>query len=228
MVPVYYDPANPSRAVLLVGVRPFQVSLCLFVTPFIVIAVFLIHLAILSCSDADANFRKLLFVRETLEQVTIGSSRKSPILIAGGVLLISSFVCGLFSFFVLGSDPPIVIVSSMLGAAFASAVLTYAVLKHRNASGRYDIVFDRRTDGLTIGDRVVAFGSGSYALDDVRSVGIASRIVGDESPTEMFDVVLHIEPEVRPNPVVIGKTLPRQAAENLRRWICSEFRLPHA
>ncbi|HEY6227430.1 MAG TPA: DUF3592 domain-containing protein, partial [Verrucomicrobiae bacterium] len=147
----FYDPRNPSRAVLAPGLHGSDITHLMFITPFNIVAGFFIVYPIWMWRErrrptlVEPRFSDPLHGREgyALNQV-------SPLLSFFVLFLFTSFV-GIFAVvFTGGFHPTMTKVVTVWGAGFAIAIGTTVYLQMKTRSGRYDLVFDNSARTITV------------------------------------------------------------------------------
>jgi hypothetical protein len=147
----YYDPQNPSRAVLARGLHGSDITHLMFITPFNVVAGFFIAYPIWMWRErrkpmmVEPRFADRLHGREGYALNQCG-----PILSFSVLFFLTSFV-GIFAVVCTGGfHPTMAKVVTIWGAGFAIAVGISAYLQMKTRSGRYDLVFDQNARTITV------------------------------------------------------------------------------
>ena len=147
----YYDPANPTRAVLAPGVHGSDLVILMFLTPFNIIAFFLASLPIWNWREG----RRPALVAPRISDPLHGREgyamlRFNPGGRFLGLLLVMSFV-GIFVVIIRArSHPTIAWVLFVWGTAFAVALGVTIYSGLRAKSGRFDLVIDYESRSITI------------------------------------------------------------------------------
>jgi hypothetical protein len=143
----YYDPADPSRAILKPGIDGSNIFLLMFITPFNVVGLGLIWYALIG----DRPARRVLYLEDRIKNAEIFTLNQwSPL-----GTLVATFTAGSFLGMFLvaipsGFHPSLmkvgVVWGSILVFAIAMAIWTY----RQRRSGKYDLILDKHARTLTI------------------------------------------------------------------------------
>ncbi|UCD75213.1 MAG: DUF3592 domain-containing protein [Phycisphaerales bacterium] len=142
-VEVHYNPADPSEAVLEVGIGAMQMFLFLFLTPF--------NLIMLWLWGVNIGAVRRMITRPPAGGVPIvmrGATthvrlpRISPLTAAGAAALAVSFISIFIIAFGTGMDPPMWAVQVVWAAALGLAMLVYFWRTYLVGSGAKDLVID--------------------------------------------------------------------------------------
>lgn len=144
-VTVYYNPADPSDALLRPGLSAFDFFMLLFLLPFNIIAVGGWALALKAMRRAGEMPPGLRILnRET--ECRVRPAWSSPVVAAACATLITSFVLVFVVSFTTDAEPSVGAVVAAWGAVFAAAAIAWV----RAVSGRYDLSVDRLHDTISL------------------------------------------------------------------------------
>jgi hypothetical protein len=147
----YYDPQNPERVVLAPGIHGGDLMILMFLTPFNIIATFLICVPIMILLDRRRPATVAPRISDHLHgREAYLMKSYNPIGTFLGTLLVTSFV-GIFAVAIpSGFHPSIARVGSVWGmeVAIALGITIYMHLKMK--SGRYDLVLDYNSRSITV------------------------------------------------------------------------------
>ncbi|QOJ00334.1 MAG: DUF3592 domain-containing protein [Phycisphaeraceae bacterium] len=192
-VTAYYDPDEPSKAILIKGFGGFPTILPLFMTPFNCVALGMIGMTI---SAARSRGRVEgpaggLIIRDDPERAVLRAPTFHPGLAFLLGLGISSFV-GIFVLILStggGMSPPVETVGIAMGICFALGVVALGLTLKAKASPRHRLTIDRRLRQLVPGDTptpaspfapVPTFDhGGAIAFKDIRDLRLASKTIGN-------------------------------------------------
>jgi len=143
-VPVYYNPEDPSEAVLTSGVAGEDFFIILFLTPFNVI---MLGLWMLGGEAVSYALRRPPAggapIMRRGERVHVRLPRISPTFAAGLVALLISFVSIFIVGFLIGSDPSPTAISIVWACILLPAGTVYCWKQYRIGSGTKDLIIDR-------------------------------------------------------------------------------------
>lgn len=147
----YFDSKDPARAVLAPGLHGSDITMAMFITPFNIVAGFFILYPIWAWRERRApamvapRFADRLHGREAY-----GLNQYSPLMTFLGTFFIASFLGIFVVVFTGGFHPTMMKAVTVWGAGFviAGGTSVYVYLKAR--SGRYDLVFDRTAQMITV------------------------------------------------------------------------------
>jgi len=147
----YYDPDNPSRAVLAPGLHGSDITHLMFMTPFNIVALFFIAYPIWSWRERRApamlapRFADRFHGREGY-----ALNQYSPLMTFFGLFLLTSFVGIFVVVFTGGFHPSMTKVVTVWGAGFLIAMGISVWVYLKTQSGKYDLVFDRNSRMITL------------------------------------------------------------------------------
>jgi hypothetical protein len=147
----YYDPQNPDRAVLSPGIHGSDLIILMFLTPFNIIAMFLIWVPIMMWMDRRRFAPLAPRISDRLHgREAYLMKSYNPIGTFLGLLMLTSFV-GIFgTIFPSGFHTTIARVVSVWGAAFAIALGITIYIHFKTKSGRYDLVLDYNSQSIAV------------------------------------------------------------------------------
>ncbi|HUS36482.1 MAG TPA: DUF3592 domain-containing protein [Verrucomicrobiae bacterium] len=147
----YYDPKNPSRAVLSKGVRGSDLMILMFLTPFNIVGLALISYPFFAWRDRrKPELIPPRVVDRFQGREGYAMNNFSPLMTFIAAFFITSFLGIFLVVFPFGSHPRVHEVLSVWGTAFAISVAVALIIRHRMKSGRYDFVIDRASQIATI------------------------------------------------------------------------------
>jgi len=175
----YYDPKNPARSVLAPGIHGSDLVILMFLTPFNIIAAFMISMPFWAWLDRRRPELVVPRVSDSIHgREGYATKRFNPIVSFLGWLLITSFV-GIFAVaFPSGFHPTIARVVVVWGAAFAIA-LGLAIYRHlKMKSGCYDLVLDYSSRLITIPATRQCKRAETIAMSEVKQFDVADIVTG--------------------------------------------------
>ena len=147
----YYDPKNPTRAVLSKGIRGSDITIVMFLTPFNIVAVVLLSVPFFMWRERRRpDFVPPRVVDRFQGREAYAMNNYSPITTFFGVFFITSFLGIFLVAFPFGFHPSIPQVTTIWGTGFAISIAVAIVTGNRIRSGRYDFVIDRASQIATI------------------------------------------------------------------------------
>jgi hypothetical protein len=147
----YYDPQDPSRAVLAPGLHGSDITHLMFMTPFNIVAGFLIAYPIWSWRERRSpSVLTPRFVDQLHGREGYSLNQYSPVMAFFGLFLLTSFIGIFVVVFTGGFHPSMTKVVTVWGAGLAIAVAITAHLHLKTQRGRYDLVFDENSRTVTV------------------------------------------------------------------------------
>lgn len=147
----YYDPRDPSRAVLSKGIRGSDITILMFLTPFNMVGLALMSAPFFSWRERR---RPELIPPRVVDRFqgreAYAMNNYNPIAAFLVAFFISSFLGIFIVAFPFGFHPSIPQVATVWGTAFAISVAAAVMTWQRIKSGRYDFVIDRGSQIATI------------------------------------------------------------------------------
>jgi hypothetical protein len=138
----YYDPRDPSRAVLSPGLHGSDITRILFFTPFNIVAGFLIAYAISTWRERNDNAVAPRVADRLHNREAFAMSSYSPVVTFFAMLLLTSFI-GIFAVVIPGGFHPSLAKSvTVCALAFAISVVVTLHIRQKMRAGAYDLIFD--------------------------------------------------------------------------------------
>ena len=148
---VHYNPADPSDAVLEVGVSGMELLFLLFLTPFNLIGLWLLGVVVRSIRLRITNLPAggvPLVQRGAITHARL--PRYSPLTAAGAAALVISFISVFVVAFGTGMDPPLWVIWTVWGCVLIPAVVIYFWRTFLVGSGAKDLVIDEDARTLSL------------------------------------------------------------------------------
>ena len=147
----YYDPRDPSRAVLSKGIRGSDITILMFLTPFNIVAIALLCYPIFLWYERgrpDLIPPRVVDRFQGREAYAMNSF--SPIATFLTAFFASSFLGIFVVAFPFGFHPSIPQVGTVWGTALAISVAAATLTRQRIKAGKYDLIIDRGAQTATI------------------------------------------------------------------------------
>lgn len=214
---VYYDPANPARAILVAGLQPLDAFVALFFTPFNCVMIGgWVTLAGLALGVGPMAPRpRGVEVWESGGITTARMVGAAPPVFAG---LAATGLIAFVAIFILGLStrlqPPIPVTAAVWGGAVALGIVTYLRARHRIARGDCDLKIDPVRRTLVLPAKA---GSDDLPFSAVRAVDLAPGSMSSDDKPASWKVRLTCDGREKPATLV---DLPgRDRAECLASWL---------
>lgn len=175
----YYDPKNPSRAVLAPGIHGSDLMILMFLTPFNIIGGFIISMPFWAWRERRQPAMVAPRVSDNIHgREAYAMRRFNPVVSFMGWFLVTSFA-GIFALAIpMGFHPTIAKVVVVWGAGFAIA-LGLTIYQHfKMKSGCYDLVMDYSSRSVTIPAMHQRKRAEIIPMSEVKEFGIADKLTG--------------------------------------------------
>lgn len=223
-VPVYYDPASPGNAALVVGVQRRTVSLLLFAGALNAMALVLLRPSIRSYACRDEPIRYYLAADEpqrAVLRVTHLNAIEFGVLFAG----VASGIAGLCVLALPGSPRTV----GAIAAGGVALVWLLGFLRRSStlAAGRHDVVIERDTGTVTLpsrgGQSPVKVDMAMVDRVELRATPAVKVKGGDGKDQSTAEVVVHVAELDEPRKVASWITIDEAAV--IASWLRQEFQL---
>jgi hypothetical protein len=228
MMTAFYDPRNPSAAVVEAGCDGRDLFLPLILLPFNVIMIGLGYLAVAGMRKGIHGLQAAYHgfrVLETAEEYRIRLTTISPAAATVLVLVVAPLAATVFMACFVGVPRGLGSAATAWAAVLACAAATYAYVASRADSGEYDLVIDRIAGTLLLPRRLIGGKSVVISSDWLLSVKAASS-AGAESHQHSVSVEWR-DTSGQVQAATLATSLAPEQVRNLVEWICRNMGLPH-
>jgi hypothetical protein len=228
-VPVYYNPDDPSEAVLTSGVAGEDYFIVLFLTPFnvIMLGIWMFAVEAISYALRRPPAGGAPIIRQG-QRVHVRLPRMSPLFGAGLVALLISFISIFVVGFLIGSDPSLTAISIVWACILIPAGALYTWKKYRIGSGAKDLVVDRGDSmvslPLTFGRREDVV----IPLDRVRGIElerIEHRGKGSTVSHTWAPALVYVDPKGERQVERVAEWQSEERARALTDWLREELEI---
>ncbi len=175
----YYDPRNPARAVLAPGLHGSDMIHLMFITPFNILAGFLMVSPILDWRNRRAKINPR-FADRLHEREGYATNKYSPVGTFLGVFLFTNTIALFAVAFASGFHPTMAKVVTVWTVAFAIALGASISVYLKLKSGRYDLVFDHNSRTITVPAVRNVQSRETIPMSDVRSFDLDEMESGSD------------------------------------------------
>lgn len=140
--PVYFDPTNPARSALLVGLQPGTLLMLLLSLPFNAVLLGGVSFLLRAQGFADNPIRKWL-VRDDGNRAVMRLTQWSAATVGCLAMGVISFIGIFYVMIRFGGDPPQDGCGTVIGASLTGGLLAYVWQVTTAASGKRDLEIDR-------------------------------------------------------------------------------------
>ena len=215
-ITVYYNPEDPQDALLTVGAGNDDVGLVIFLTPFNLAMIFLwmgaIGMLWRHFTNAPAGGVK---IRERGGMTIVRLPRYTPLLAGAGTALGISFAGVFIVMFTMGSAPPMMAATILLGVSFGTGLIVMWQRMWVIGSGAKDLILDPVSRTLTLPRSFGRTGDETRGYDDVERVDVEVEIrksSNSSNSTRYFLPTIYWREGT-------GEDGSRAAADHLAKWM---------